>query len=294
VTTDVDAMRRFNRFYTERIGVLSERYLGQNRPLAEARLLFEVGGAGIALRELRTRLALDSGYLARLLRSLERQGLVVLSVDPSDRRSRTAALTARGRRERQRLNARSDRFAEGLLSALSEDERRRLVAALGTVHRLLRRAAITLRAADPGSAEARHCLAAYASELARRFPEGYATSDLVQAEEVRQDGACVVAREGSRPVACGFLQGLDARVDEVKHLWVDPDLRGLGVARMVLSELERRARRRKKAAVRLDTHVVLTEAIALYRSSGYVEIPPYGSNPHAGFWFEKLLDKLPP
>ena len=286
---DVAAVRRFNRFYTGRVGALSERYLGQRRPLAEARVLFEIGEPGRPLRELRARLGLDSGYLARLLRSLEGQGLVAVAVDPADRRSRLARLTSRGRREVHALDARSDRFAQELLAPLAGAERARLLEAMGTVHRLLRTAAILVDPVDPGCADARRCLLAYASELRQRLPEGYQASDLVPVDDIRADGVCLVAREADRAVACSVLRHLDGDTDEIKHLWVDPDARGLGLSRVLLAELEAAARERGKVNVRLDTHRVLTEAIGLYRSAGYTEVPRYGSDRHAGLWFEKRI-----
>lgn len=286
---DVAAVRRFNRFYTARVGALNERYLGQRRPLAEARLLFEVGESGRPLRELRAVLGLDSGYLARLLRSLEEQGLVSLTTDSSDRRSRLARLTSRGRREVRALDARSDAFAEELLAPLTAAERTRLVDATGTIHRMLRRAAIRVDQVDPGCPDARRCLLAYATELGQRFPEGYQISDLVPVKEIRARGVCLVAHEAARPVACGVLRHVDGGADEIKHLWVDPDARGIGLSRVLLSELEEAARERGKSIVRLDTHKALSEAIALYRSAGYAEVPRYGSNRHAGLWFEKHI-----
>ena len=286
---DVTAVRQFNRFYTGRVGALSERYLGQRRPLAEARLLFEIGEPGRPLRELRALLGLDSGYLARLLRSLEEQGLVAVTADPADRRSRLARLTSRGRREVHALDARSDGFAEKLLAPLTATERTRLVEAIGTIHRMLRRAAIRIDPVDPGCADARRCLLAYASELRQRFPEGYQTSDLVPVDDIRAHGACFVAREANWPVACGILRHFDGNIDEIKHLWVDPDVRGVGLSRVLLAALEDAARERGKSIIRLDTHRALTEAIALYRSAGYTEVPRYGTNRHAGLWFEKRM-----
>src|SRR5881409_3480902 len=78
----VRALRRFNRYFTRRIGVLDDHYLGQDRPLGEARLLFEIGDHGASLRELRGRLGLDAGYLSRMVRALEAQGLVRVSMHP--------------------------------------------------------------------------------------------------------------------------------------------------------------------------------------------------------------------
>src|SRR5437764_8470187 len=108
----VDHVRRFNRVVTERVGVLNDHFLGLERPLGEARLLWEIGLDGCAVRLLRARLGLDSGYLSRLLRSLEAAGLVKVAVDPGDRRIRVAGLTALGRRERAALDKHSDELAQ--------------------------------------------------------------------------------------------------------------------------------------------------------------------------------------
>src|ERR687898_1960706 len=101
-------VRRFNRTVTERAGALSDRFLGLERPLGEARVLWEIGPDGCELRLLRSRLGLDSGYLSRLLRSLEAAGLVDGVTSASDRRIRVARLTAAGRAERTALDERSD------------------------------------------------------------------------------------------------------------------------------------------------------------------------------------------
>src|SRR5437660_5255115 len=104
----VEQVRRFNRVVTERVGALSDRFLGRERPLGEARLLWEIGLDGCEVRLLRARLALDSGYLSRLLRSLEAAGLVEVAPGSRDRRIRVARLTAAGRRERAALDKRSN------------------------------------------------------------------------------------------------------------------------------------------------------------------------------------------
>jgi DNA-binding MarR family transcriptional regulator/GNAT superfamily N-acetyltransferase len=287
-----DVVRRFNRDYTRRIGVLHGRYLGQARPLAEARLLFEIGRHGRRVQGLRRDLGLDSGYLARLLRSLERQGLVEVEPDPADGRARLASLTVAGVAELDDLDARSDALADALVASLGMAERAELVAHLDAVHRLLRGAEVTIDEVDAGSPDLRHCLLAYADELAARFPEGYRASDLLGPDQIRAGGTALVARERGRPVGCGVLRPLPGSVDstgEVKHLWVEPEARGLGVGRRLLHALEQSARARGMRRVRLDTHAVLTEAIHLYQTTGYRHIPSYGANPHAHRWFEKPL-----
>src|SRR5215472_16199121 len=115
----VGDVRRFNRVVTERVGALNDRFLGRPRPLGEARLLWEIGSDGCEVRRLRSRLGLDSGYVSRLLRSLEAGGMVKTAISEGDRRVRIARLTRAGRRERVTLEARSDRLARSLLAPLN-------------------------------------------------------------------------------------------------------------------------------------------------------------------------------
>src|SRR6266480_1857718 len=92
----VEQVRSFNRTMTERVGVLTDHFLGRNHPLGEARLLWEIGEEGARIRELRRRLGLDSAYVSRLLRSLEKQGLLVVRTSENDGRVRVLHLTASG------------------------------------------------------------------------------------------------------------------------------------------------------------------------------------------------------
>ena len=121
--TATATLRHFNRTYTQRIGVLEESFLGLGMPLAAARLVFEIGVEGSTVRELRDRLGLDSGYLSRLLRTLQDRGLVVVEPDPSDLRRRRVALTQAGWSTYRRLDDRSERLAEGILQPLTGDRR---------------------------------------------------------------------------------------------------------------------------------------------------------------------------
>src|SRR4029450_154247 len=114
----VAQVRRFNRAVTQRIGALNEDYLARGRPLAEARVLWEIGEEGCEVRALRSRLGLDSGHASRLLRSLEADGLVEVGPGASDRRGRTARLTTAGLGERAELDRRSEELARSLLEPL--------------------------------------------------------------------------------------------------------------------------------------------------------------------------------
>jgi len=250
-------------------------------------VLFEIG-SGVSLRELRTRLGLDPGYLSRIIRSLEDEGLVRVSAHPDDGRLRVAELTPAGEAELAEQDRRANGVAESLLGALAEGQRRELVAALGAAQRLLRLASVSVQAVDPVSADARGCLAAYVAELWERFPEGFDEADLVQPQEVQGNaGVFLVAYEDGCPVGCGGLRALEAGAGEIRHVWVAAGTRGLGVGRRLLAGLEREAAARGFGVVRLSTHRALTEAVQMYRSSGYTEIPPYGQDSHAHYWFEK-------
>ena len=284
---EVAAFRQFSRYFTRHTGVLAGQYLGQRRPLGAARVLFEIG-SGTSLRELRTRLGLDPGYLSRVIRSLEVEGLVRVSPHPSDGRLRVAGLTPAGEAELAEQDRRANGVAEGLLGTLAEGQRRELAAALGTAQRLLRLAGVSVQAADPLSAAARGCLAAYVAVLRERFPEGFAETDLARPQELQGDtGVFLIAYEDSRPVGCGALRTLEPGTGEIRHMWVAAGARGLGIGRRLLTALEGEAAARGLGTVRLGTHRALTEAVQMYRSSGYTEIPQYGQDPHTHYWFEK-------
>src|SRR5215207_1446580 len=107
----VRRVRSFNRTVSQRIGALNDHFLGRDRPLGEARLLYEIGRDGADVRDLRARLELDSGYASRLLRSLERQGLVKARATANDGRVRRATLTRRGLREIAELDRRAEALA---------------------------------------------------------------------------------------------------------------------------------------------------------------------------------------
>ena len=129
---------RFNRFYTRRIGVLQPGYLGSPFPLPQARVLYELGQRGeCTASELGADLDLDLGYLSRLLQGLRRQGLVQGEASKEDARRVHLALTAKGRRAYQSLDARSREEVAGMLGKLAAPEQARLVGALQTVEKAL-------------------------------------------------------------------------------------------------------------------------------------------------------------
>ncbi|TXS57624.1 bifunctional helix-turn-helix transcriptional regulator/GNAT family N-acetyltransferase [Streptomyces sp. t39] len=288
----IEQVRRFNRTVSERVGVLHDRYLGRDRPVGEARLLWEVGEEGQDVRRLRERLGLDSGYVSRLLRSLERDGMLTVKPHPADRRVRTVRLTAAGRAERELLDRRSDELAGSLLDPLNTAQRTRLVAAMAEVDRLLTAATVSLDTVDPDHPDARHCLVAYAAELAERLATGFdpARSLLPDPGELRPPrGVFLVARLHGEPVGCAGLKLPSGAPAEIKRMWVAPAARGLGLARRLLTGLETAAAAHGRDVLRLDTNKALTEAIGLYRSLGFEEVPAFNDERYADHWFEKRL-----
>ncbi|MEW9553060.1 GNAT family N-acetyltransferase [Nonomuraea sp. NPDC050783] len=347
--TVIGQVRRFQRTVTQRIGALDDRFLARDRPLGQARLLWEIGPDGSEVRALRARLELDSGYLSRLLRSLEADGLVVVNDGAGqgghdsdgrgshergsdecgpggrgsderpvgergsgeqgsgerplggggpggrglDGRVRVARLTAAGLAEWQELDRLSDEAAASILQPLSGRQRERLVSAMAEVERLLLASMVTVDVRDPRHPHARHCVQAYVAELARRFDGGFDPARSISADdhELRPPaGMLLVAALRAEPVGCVALKlHPGTGTAELKRMWVDPDTRGLGLGRRLLEEAERRAAGSGLHTVRLETNRALAEAIALYRSAGYQEVPPFNEERYADHWFEKRL-----
>jgi DNA-binding MarR family transcriptional regulator/GNAT superfamily N-acetyltransferase len=287
------AVRSFNRTVTQRIGALQDAYLARARPLGASRVLWEIGEDGTDLRALRVRLGLDSGYLSRLVRSLEQDGLVSVVPRATDKRVRTVQLTGAGRAEREVLDRRSDELASSLLAPLSAGQRARLVDAMGVVERLLVAGAVEVDVEDPTTPAARFCIQSYFAELETRFDTGFdpGRSISADADELTEPaGLLLVARLRDEPTGCGALKFHGTEPAEIKRMWVAPTARGLGVGRRIVGELERHAGLRGVRLVRLETNQALHEAASLYRSAGYVEVAPFNDEPYAHHWFEKRLD----
>jgi DNA-binding MarR family transcriptional regulator len=288
----IPTVRRFNRTVAEHLGVVGDRFLGRRRPPGESRLLWEIGPDGADLRSLRSRLGLDSGYVSRVMQSLERQKLVQVRVSPGDGRVRRATLTRLGRAERAVLDRRSDALANRVLAALSAAQQATLVAAMAQVDALLRAAMVSFDVESPRSADARWCLQQYFDELDERFDAGFDPALSISADArdlTRPAGLLVIARLNGQPVGCGALKFHGKAPAELKRMWLAKSVRGLGLGARLLNELEQRARNAGARVVRLETNRALTEAIALYRRSGYVEVDRFNDEPYANHWFEKTL-----
>jgi GNAT superfamily N-acetyltransferase len=132
----------------------------------------------------------------------------------------------------------------------------------------------------------------YFAELDSRFEEGFEqglSTSVDYAEFAEPTGLLLIARLGDDPIGCGALKFHDGEPPDIKRMWIAPSARGLGVGRRMLSALEQQAAQRGAAVVRLETNRSLDEAIALYRSSGYVEVPAFNDEHYAHHWFQKAL-----
>lgn len=151
---------------------------------------------------------------------------------------------------------------------------------------------VQLVVVDPAEDDAVRCLRAYYAELDRRFETGYDPDAALPLplEEMRPPhGRFLLARRGGQPVGCGALKLHGGEPAEIKRMWVAAEARGLGLGRRLLGELERLAADAGAPAVQLETNRALPEAIAMYRTSGYAEVPAFNDEPYGHHWFRKRL-----
>ena len=153
--------------------------------------------------------------------------------------------------------------------------------------------AVHIAVTDPRDPTARHCLQAYFAELGHRFDDGFNPARSIPADDADLTppaGLLLVATMAGDPAGCGALKfHPDDGIAEVKRMWVSPAARGLGLGRRLLGELETQAARHGARRLRLETNRNLTEAIALYRSAGYQEVPAFNDEAYAHHWFERLV-----
>ena len=282
------AVRRFNRFYTRRIGVLQERLADTRFSLAESRLLWEFAHRDKTTgAELARELGLDPGYLSRLLQRLKQGKLIRTERSSEDARHLHLSLTAAGKRAFAPLDHKSEADVAALLAPLEESAQRTLLAAMATIEALLgdsRRESSPwlLRAprnGDIGWVVERHG-ALYAEEYGwdMRFEALVAriTADFVDHFDARREACWIAERDGVN-VGCVFL--VQARDDtsgaaiektaQLRMLIVEPAARGLGIGARLVAECERFARAQGYRRIVLWTNSVLSAARGIYAKAGY-------------------------
>lgn len=284
----VDAIRRFNRFYTRRIGVLETRYLGSPFPLPQARVLYELGQRGEATAsELGAELDLDLGYLSRLVQSLRRQGLLQGEPSKEDARRVRLSLSAKGRKVYLQLDARSRQEVAGMLDQLPAPQQQRLVGALQAVEAVLERKEkpVSLREHRPGDigwvvhAHGRF----YAEEYGwdERFEALVAeiAAAFVQNFDHKRE-RCWIAEMDGEPVGSVFVVKDTKTTAKLRLLIVDPKARGRGLGKRLVEECIRFAREKGYRRLALWTQSNLAAARGIYRAAGFRKVK---EEKHASF-----------
>ena len=289
----VAAVREFNRFYTRQVGALNDRLLASRFSLTEVRVLYE-----LAHREAPTaaalgkELALDPGYLSRLLAGFARRGLVRSAPSPADGRERVLRLTEKGSASFAKLDRLASAEIDAMLAALADAERRRLLGAMQTIQALLdpRRAAgasYVLRPPQPGDfgwVVHRHG-ALYAEEYGwdERFEALVAgiVAEFVQQHDPKRE-RCWIAERRGEIVGSVFAVKKSETIAQLRLLYVEPSARGLGIGRRLVDECIRFARRARYRKMILWTQSNLTAARHIYAAAGFTLLR---AEPHESFGF---------
>jgi DNA-binding MarR family transcriptional regulator/GNAT superfamily N-acetyltransferase len=280
---DIDAVRRFNRFYTRQIGVLNEGLLDSPFSLTEGRVLFELAQRDQATATgLAGELGLDAGYLSRMLRAFQKTGLIRKRATAADARQSLVSLTPKGRMAFSRLNEASAKQVEELLNALSADQRVELMGAMRRIQTLLggepagQKPAVLFRthqSGDIGWVVREHGLMysreygwdetfeAFAAEIAAKF--------VLNFNPKRE--RCWIAEMDGANVGAVFLVAHPEEdgVAKLRLLIVNARARGMGIGRRLVQECTRFARRAGYRKITLWTNSILHAARKLYMEEGY-------------------------
>jgi DNA-binding MarR family transcriptional regulator/GNAT superfamily N-acetyltransferase len=295
-------VRRFNRFYTRRIGALQPGYLGSPFPLPQARLLYELGQRGeCSASELGAELDLDLGYLSRLLAGLRRQGLVQGEAAKEDARRVRLSLSAKGRKAYQQLDARSRDEVAGMLGKLAAPEQARLVGALQAAESVLEKkntCEIALRAHRPGDmgwvVHAHGRL--YAEEYGwdERFEALVAgiTKDFIERLDPARE-RCWIAEMDGEAVGSVFVVKQNRSTAKLRLLIVEPKARGRGLGKRLVEECIAFARAKGYRRLVLWTQSNLAAARAIYRKTGFTKVKTqrhssFGIRLSGEYWERKL------
>lgn len=289
----VAAVRRFNRFYTRAIGVLDKGHLGGPYTLAESRVLYEIASRErVTPKDIIAATGLDAGYLSRMVKSFEREGLVSRARSPDDGRSVVLSVTAAGREIYAALHRRTVAQVEGLVGDLSADDQARLVRALADAERLLDAPPPTagyalrpLRVGDIGWVVQRHGVV-YAREYGwdERFEAMCAriAGEFVAEFDPQRERAWIAERDGEN-VGCVFLAKGDATTAKLRLLLVEPSARGLGLGRRLVDECIGFARAAGYETMTLWTQSVLTAARRIYAAAGFQIVETWPNRDFGGW-----------
>jgi len=288
--TRIEAIRRFNRFYTRRIGVLHEGLLDSKFTLTESRLLWELAHRDrLTATELARELDLDAGYLSRLLRSFKERGLIRSTRAKDDARHQHLTLTAAGKRAFAPINTRSQTDVRALLATLGETQQQQLLASMTRIEQLLGEPAaaaarpLLLRAHRPGDMGwviARHG-ALYADEygwdISFEALVARIAADFVERFDPKREACWIAERDGANVGSVFLVQARDETtqaviegVAQLRLLLVEPSARGMKLGERLVDECQRFARRAGYRKLMLWTNACLFAARGIYAKQGYV------------------------
>ena len=275
----VAAVREFNRFYTNVIGLLRGKYLDTPYSLTEARLLFELAQRDTSeVTDLRRMVDIDPGYLSRILARFESDGLISRQRSAADGRRQVIRLTGSGRDVVAGLDARSAEQTRGMVAALRDDDRRRLLGAMHVITETLtgspRPRGYLLRAPRPGDMGwvVQRNAAVYAEEFG--WDDSYEVmvarivADYVDHRDPAAEAAWIAEVDGA-PAGCVFCVREDASTARLRLLLVEPWARGLGIGGRLVEEVLRFARRAGYSRITLWTNDVLAGARRIYQRAGF-------------------------
>jgi DNA-binding MarR family transcriptional regulator/GNAT superfamily N-acetyltransferase len=288
---EISAVRAFSRFYTGRLGVLDQHLLKSPFSLSEARVLYELANReNPSAKVIGSELSLDPGYLSRIIQKFEEDGLISRKALPSDRRQYQLGLTAKGRQSYSRLDRRSQEEVGKMLTAVSEDDRQRLTAAMASIERLLGPASAstptaTLREPRPGDMGwvVQSHGALYASEYGWDSSFEALVAEIA-AKFLRSFDAsrerCWIAEMDGRQVGSIFLVRESDETAKLRLLLVEPVGRGQGLGKRLVEETIAFARSCGYRKMTLWTQSILAAARKLYRGAGFALVK---AEPHRSF-----------
>jgi DNA-binding MarR family transcriptional regulator/N-acetylglutamate synthase-like GNAT family acetyltransferase len=289
----VESVRRFNRFYTKQIGLLSEHILKSQFSLAEARVIYELAQREKATAtEMGAELGLDAGYLSRLLAAFKKRGLISKKPSETDGRQSVIWLTDKGRKAFTELNAHSHGEVESLLGRLPQADQNRLIDAMRVIEEVLgarpeQKVPYVIRPHRPGDmgwVTHRHGVIyneeygwdeefeALVAEIAAKFIRNY--------DPKRE--RCWIAERGGEIAGCIFLVKKSSTVAQLRLLLVEPSARGMGIGKRLVNECVRFARQTGYKKIALWTNSALHAARHIYEEAGFrlVKEEPHHSFGH--------------
>jgi DNA-binding MarR family transcriptional regulator/N-acetylglutamate synthase-like GNAT family acetyltransferase len=298
---DVAAVRRFSRFYTRQLGLLAESMLASPYSLSEARVLYELAhGLNVTASDLIRELGLDAGYLSRMLKKFEDQGLIRRAPAEDDARRAVIALTAKGQAAFAPLDRGSHDSVVAMLEKIAPPDRPRFVTAMKTIARLLGEPAAApepyilrgLETGDAGWITHRQAVI-YAREYGWTSPKFEALvaeilSKFITNFDPRHERAWIAERDGE-VAGSVFIARSSPEVAQLRLLYVDPSARGLGLGRRLVDECIRFSRAKGYKTLMLWTHDILVPAVRIYEAAGFKLIREerhneFGHDVNGQFW----------